>query len=177
MVFTSFSLARRDLNRKLHQVLFNSFIPLPQSLHQSALYNLVLLSPHSLDILARKDRVVINSALLRGDVGVGVCIELLGLGCEVEVDGVRPGESEEDEGDAHGVSGADFVGDVAENDGDDGSTADGRDEEGGTALGVATETAERKSEDDWKDAGLNMILVNVPRAVEHRNLPRRIGQS
>jgi hypothetical protein len=45
------------------------------------------------------------------------------------------------------VSGADLVGDVAKNDGDDCATADGGDEEGCAALGVASETAKRKSED------------------------------
>jgi hypothetical protein len=58
----------------------------------------------------------------------------------------------EDERDAHGVSGSDVVGDVAEDDGDDCATADGGDEEGCAALGVATETAKRKSKYDRKDA-------------------------
>jgi hypothetical protein len=40
------------------------------------------------------------------------------------------------------VSGADLVGDVSEDDGDDCATADGGDEEGCTTLGVASETAE-----------------------------------
>lgn len=44
------------------------------------------------------------------------------------------------------MPGADPVGDVSENDGDDGTTADGGDEEGGTALGVTTETAESEGE-------------------------------
>jgi hypothetical protein len=39
------------------------------------------------------------------------------------------------------MSGTNLVGDVAEDDGDDGTTADGGDKEGGTALGVATETS------------------------------------
>jgi hypothetical protein len=83
-------------------------------------------------------------------VRLSVRVKLLSLGGEVEVDGVRPGESEEDERNAHGVPGADLVGHVAENDGDDSTTADGGDEEGGTALGVATETAKGESEDDWE---------------------------
>jgi hypothetical protein len=40
------------------------------------------------------------------------------------------------------VPGSNLVGDVSENDGDDGTTADGRDEEGGTTLGVTSKTTE-----------------------------------
>jgi hypothetical protein len=39
------------------------------------------------------------------------------------------------------VSGADLVCDVSENDGDDRTTADGGDQERGTALGVASDAA------------------------------------
>jgi hypothetical protein len=49
---------------------------------------------HSLDILASKDRVVVNDMLLRTDVRLGVSVQLLGLVCEVEVDGVGPCESD-----------------------------------------------------------------------------------
>lgn len=38
------------------------------------------------------------------------------------------------------MPGADTVRNVAENDGDNGSTADGGDEEGGTTLGVTSKT-------------------------------------
>jgi hypothetical protein len=48
------------------------------------------------------------------------------------------------------VPGADPVGHVAEDDGDDGATANRGHEEGGAALGVATETAEREGEDNWE---------------------------
>jgi hypothetical protein len=131
----------------------------------------VLLRPHSLDILASDDGVVINRALLHANMALGVSIELLGLGREVEVDGVAPREEEEDERNAHGVPGADLVGDVSEDDGDDGAAANGGDEEGGSALGVATESTKSclalvyvmgmsagggeptESEDDWEDAG------------------------
>lgn len=65
----------------------------------------------------------------------------LGTLVEVEVDGVAPGNEEEDEWDAHGVPGTDFISHVAENDGYNGSTADRGDEEGCSALGVATETS------------------------------------
>ena len=84
---------------------------------------------------------------------LAVSIELGALD-RVEVDGVRPGNREEDERDAHSLSCADAVSNVAENDGANGTTADGGDEERGTALGVATETAECKGEDDGEDAGL-----------------------
>jgi hypothetical protein len=52
----------------------------------------------------------------------------------------RMAELTKDEGNAHGVPGSDFVGDVSENDGDDGTTADGGDEEGCTTLGVTSKT-------------------------------------
>jgi hypothetical protein len=113
---------------------------------------------HSLEILARKNRIVVNRILRNTNMGLSVSIELLSLGCEVEVDGVRPSEGEEDEGNAHGVPGADLVGHVAEDDGDDGATADGGDEEGGAALGVAAETAEGEGEDDWE---LVWLLVST----------------
>jgi hypothetical protein len=56
--------------------------------------NLVLLAMHSLDVLASKDRVVVDDMFLRTDVRLGVCVELLGLVCEVEVDGVGPCEGD-----------------------------------------------------------------------------------
>jgi hypothetical protein len=46
----------------------------------------------------------------------------------------------EDERDAHSMSGADLVGDVSKDNGNDGTTADGGDKEGGTTLGVATKS-------------------------------------
>jgi hypothetical protein len=52
------------------------------------------------------------------------------------------GELTEDERNAHSVPGSNLVGDVSKNDGDDGTTANGRDEEGGTTLGVTSETTE-----------------------------------
>jgi hypothetical protein len=51
----------------------------------------------------------------------------------------------EDKRNAHSVPGANLVGDVAEDDGDDGTTADGGDEERCTALGVASKTCSLKS--------------------------------
>lgn len=108
----------------------------------------------SLNILAGKNGVVVNDILSSADMGLGVSVKLLGLAGEVEVDGVRPSESEEDERDAHGVPGANLIGNIPKNDGDDGTTADGGDEEGGTTLGVATETTKGEGEDDGEDAGL-----------------------
>jgi len=84
---------------------------------------------------------------------LAVSIELGALD-HVKVDGVRPGNREEDERDAHSLSCSDAVSNVAENDGANGTTADGGDEERSTALGVASETAECKGEDDGEDAGL-----------------------
>jgi hypothetical protein len=102
---------------------------------------------HGLNILASKNGVVVDLVLLDTNVRLSVGIELGSLVCEVEVDGERPRKSEEDQWNAHGVSGADLVGNVAENDGDDCATADGGDEEGCTTLGVASETAKGESED------------------------------
>ena len=93
------------------------------------------------------------SSLLGTDVGLGVSIELLALG-NVEVQRVGPGDGEEGKRDTHGLSGSDEIGDVSKDDRADGATADGGDEEGGTALGVATETTEGEGEDDGEDAGL-----------------------
>jgi hypothetical protein len=67
----------------------------------------------------------------------------------------------EDEGNAHSVSGADLVGDVSEDDGDDRTTADGGDEEGSTALGVATNAAKRECEDYRKDTRLEEEHLDV----------------
>lgn len=50
-------------------------------------YNLVLLAVHSLNVLARKDRVIVND-VLSTDVGLRVGVELGGLVREVEVDRV-----------------------------------------------------------------------------------------
>lgn len=101
----------------------------------------MLLRTHSLNILRSKDRIVIDHVLLGPDVRLSVSVKLLGLGCEVEVDGERPSEEDwrvlaienrqiwawrrtKDKRNAHGVPRANFVGDVAEDDRDDGSTAD-----------------------------------------------------
>lgn len=84
---------------------------------------------------------------------LAVSIELGALD-HVEVDGVRPGNREEDERDAHSLPGTDAVSNIAENDGANGTTADGGDEERSTALSVASETAECKGKDDGEDAGL-----------------------
>ena len=87
------------------------------------------------------------------NMALAVSIELSTLG-KVEVDGVAPRNGEEDERDAHGLSRTNAISHVTEDDRSDGTTADGGDEERGTALGVATETAEGKSKDDWEDARL-----------------------
>lgn len=55
--------------------------------------NLKLLAVSNLDILASKNRVVVDDVLGSADVGLGVSVKLLGLASEVEVDGVGPGES------------------------------------------------------------------------------------
>jgi hypothetical protein len=73
---------------------------------------------------------------------LGVSVKLLGLGSKVEVDGVAPREEEKDERNAHGVPGANLVCDVSKNDGDNSAAADRGDEEGGTALGVATKSTQ-----------------------------------
>jgi hypothetical protein len=106
-----------------------------------------------LDVLASEHRVVVNSALSGTDMALAVSIELTALD-QVEVEGVRPSDSEEDERDAHSLPGTDVISNVAEDDGTNGTTADGGDEERSTALGVATETAESKGEDDGEDARL-----------------------
>jgi hypothetical protein len=98
--------------------------------------NLKLLAMTCLDILARDDRIVINRTRLHADVGLGVGVELSGLVCEVEVDGVGPGKGEEDQGDAHSVPGADLVCDVAKNDWDNSSTTNRRYQERRTTLSV-----------------------------------------
>jgi hypothetical protein len=100
-----------------------------------------------LNILACKNRVVVNSALLKSDMALGVSIKFLSLAC-VQVNRIRPRNGVEDERNAHGFAGPDVVRDVAEDNGTDGTTADGSNEEGGTALGVATQTAESECE-DW----------------------------
>jgi hypothetical protein len=77
-----------------------------------------------------------------------VSIQLLSLE-SVEIDRVRPGNRVEDKRNAHSLPCADVVCDVSEYNGTDGATTDGGDEEGGTALSVATETAECECE-DWE---------------------------
>jgi hypothetical protein len=49
---------------------------------------------HGLNILASKNGVVVDLVLLHTNVRLGVGIELGSLVCEVEVDGVRPRESD-----------------------------------------------------------------------------------
>lgn len=56
--------------------------------------SLVLLAMSRLNVLAGKDRVVVDDVLSRADVGLGVGIELLGLAGEIEVDGVGPSEGD-----------------------------------------------------------------------------------
>jgi hypothetical protein len=80
---------------------------------------------------------------------------------EVEVDGVRPGECEEYEGNAHGVSGTDLVCNVAENDWNDRTTADGGDKERRTTLGVTTKSAKCEGKDDRENARLEELEVEV----------------
>jgi hypothetical protein len=76
------------------------------------MYNLVLLPVRSLDILAGKDRVVVDHTLLLTNMRLRVGIELGSLVCEVEVDGV------------HSMPGANVVGDESEDDRTNGTTAD-----------------------------------------------------
>ena len=106
-----------------------------------------------LNILVGKDRVVVNSTLGGTDMALTVSIELTALD-QVKVDGVRPGDREEDERDAHSLPGTDVISNVAKNDRTDSTTANGGDEERSTTLGVATETTESKGEDDGEDARL-----------------------
>jgi hypothetical protein len=60
----------------------------------SLIQHLVLLAVHGLNILASKNGVVVDLVLLHTNVRLGVGIELGSLVCEVEVDGVRPRESD-----------------------------------------------------------------------------------
>jgi hypothetical protein len=101
-------------------------------------HHLVLLAVHGLNILVGQNGVVVDLVLLDTDVRISVGIKLSGLVCEVEVDGVGPGECEEDQWDAHGVSGADSVRHVAQDDWDDCTTANRRNQERRTPLGVTT---------------------------------------
>lgn len=116
--------------------------------------HLCLLEAASLDILAGDDGVEVDGAILAGAyLGFGVGVELPALE-DVEVDGVGPGDHEESQGNNHGALSANAVGDVSEDDWNDGSSTDGRNKERSTALGVATETTEGQSEDDGEDARL-----------------------
>jgi hypothetical protein len=85
---------------------------------------------------------------------LGVSIELSSLVGEVEVDGVGPCECEEDQGNAHGVPGADPVRHVAQDDRNDRTTANRRNQERRTPLGVTTKSAKSQGKDNWEDAGL-----------------------
>jgi hypothetical protein len=53
---------------------------------QSSYPQLVLLRARRLDVLGSQDRVVVDDGIC-ADMRLGVCVELLGLGGEVEVDG------------------------------------------------------------------------------------------
>lgn len=126
----------------------------PSTHHNSQRSSLGLsLEPASLNVLLCDNRVGIDNTLLDTDVALSVSVELAALG-EVEVDGVGPGDGEEGQWDAHGLAGSDDIGNIAQDGGTDSTTADGCDQEGGSALGVATETTECQGEDNGEDAGL-----------------------
>jgi hypothetical protein len=113
----------------------------------------LVLEAASLNVLASDNGIEVNLTLRSADLGIGVSVKLLALE-EVEVDGETPGHDEESKGNDHGALGTDTVGDVSKDDGNDGTSGDGSDDEGGTALGVATETAQTDGEDDGEDAAL-----------------------
>lgn len=69
------------------------------------------LNARMLKILACDNAVRVDSTLLETNVGLGVCIKLLSLD-HVEIDWVAPGDKEEDERNAHGLAGANFIRDV-----------------------------------------------------------------
>jgi hypothetical protein len=77
-IFTRSSLARRHLSSELLAIL--------QGIMQSSYPQLVLLRARRLDVLGSQDRVVVDDGIC-ADMRLGVCVELLGLGGEVEVDG------------------------------------------------------------------------------------------
>ena len=56
--------------------------------------SLVLLAMSRLNVLAGKDRVVVDDVFRSSNVGLSVGVELLGLAGEVEVDGVGPSEGD-----------------------------------------------------------------------------------
>jgi hypothetical protein len=130
---------------------------------QSVCKHLSLLETTSLDILGSDDGVKVNGTLGRGtDLGVGVAIELVALE-DVEVDGVGPGDHEESERHDHGALSTDAVGNVTEDDWHHSASRHGRDEEGSTTLGVATETTEGGGEDDGEDAESMMLETGACR--------------
>ena len=88
----------------------------------------------SLDILLGNDGFAVDRAAL------GVSVELGSLG-HVEVHSITQRHHEEAERHAHGLAGTNDVGDIAENDWANSTTADGGDEERSTALSVSAKTA------------------------------------
>lgn len=94
----------------------------------------------SLDILLGNDGFAVDRAVLGTDVALGVSVELGSLG-HVEVHSITQRHHEEAERHAHGLAGTNDVGDIAENDWANSTTADGGDEERSTALSVSAKTA------------------------------------
>jgi len=104
----------------------------------------------TLEILLTNDRRAANNLAVGvwltvrvtgTNVGLIVGVELLRLE-DVEVDGERPSNDEEGERYDHSDASAGLIGDVTKDGWDDGTTADGGNEEGSTTLGVATEATE-----------------------------------
>jgi len=86
------------------------------------------------------------------DLGCAISVEFLGFE-EIEIDGEGPGDEETGERDGHGDARVAPIGDGAEDGWEDGTAGNGGDEEGSTAFGVATETAQGKGENGGEDAG------------------------
>jgi hypothetical protein len=87
------------------------------------------------------------------DVAGIICVQFLGLE-EIEVDGETPSNDEECKGNYQGLASSDVVSNISENGWDNSATTNGSDEEGSSALSVATETTEGEGEDCWEDARL-----------------------
>ena len=90
---------------------------------------------------------------MQTDMRLAIRIGLLSLE-QVQIDGEAPRNQEERQRDDHGMAGADVVGHIAQDSGDDGAAADGGDEERRAALGVAAQAAQGQREDGREDAAL-----------------------
>lgn len=83
---------------------------------------------------------------------LGISIQLLPL-ANIKINRERPSNKEESQRHNHSNPDPRFISHVPEDSGDDGAAGNGGDDEGGAALGVATQTAEGEGEDGGEDAG------------------------